>query len=60
MDLEVDVEGRRYLEDRDTTTVLAGSRARLVSFTEHWTFALTDNPQQPWRIVASGVPLSQL
>jgi hypothetical protein len=59
MNLEVDVEGRRYLEDRNTTTVLSGSRSRLASFTEHWTFALTDNPQQPWRIVASGVPLPQ-
>ncbi|HEV3128610.1 MAG TPA: Tim44-like domain-containing protein [Solirubrobacteraceae bacterium] len=59
MNLEVDVEGRRYLEDRNTTTVLSGSRSRLASFTEHWTFALTDNPQQPWRIVASGMPLPQ-
>ena len=59
MSLEVEVEGRRYLEDRDTTTVLAGSRSRMVSFTEHWTFALSDDPQQPWRIVTSAAPLAR-
>ncbi|MFL5824516.1 MAG: TIM44-like domain-containing protein [Solirubrobacteraceae bacterium] len=50
MTVEVDVEGRRYLEDRDTTAVVAGSRSRQVSFTERWRFALTDDPRQPWRI----------
>jgi predicted lipid-binding transport protein (Tim44 family) len=55
MTLEVDVEGRRYLEDRDTTEVLAGSRSRRTRFTERWKFALTDDPRQPWRIAtASG------
>jgi predicted lipid-binding transport protein (Tim44 family) len=59
MSLEVEVEGRRYLEDRDTTTVLAGSRSRVVSFTEHWTFALTDDSRQPWRIVTSASPVAR-
>ncbi len=40
MTIEVDVEGRRYLEDRDTTAVVAGSKSRPVRFTERWTFAL--------------------
>ena len=40
MTIEVDLEGRRYIEDRDTTAVLAGSQSRATSFTEHWTLAL--------------------
>ncbi|MEA2214213.1 MAG: hypothetical protein QOF83_4161 [Solirubrobacteraceae bacterium] len=54
MTVEVDITGRRYLEDRDTTAVLSGSRSRQTSFTERWTFALTDDVSQPWRIVAAG------
>ena len=50
MVVEVDVHGARYLEDRDTTAVLRGSRSRPIDFTERWTFALTEDPQQPWRI----------
>ena len=56
MAIEVDVEGRRYIEDRNTTTVLAGSRAKPTTFTEHWTFALTGDSGQPWRIVRVGAP----
>lgn len=56
MAIEVDVEGRRYIEDRNTTTVLAGSRAKPTTFTEHWTFALTGDSAQPWRIVRVGAP----
>jgi predicted lipid-binding transport protein (Tim44 family) len=59
MTVEVDVEGRRYLEDRDTTTVVAGSRSRSTSFTEHWVFALDGNAAQPWRIAAVGAPVAQ-
>jgi predicted lipid-binding transport protein (Tim44 family) len=54
MTAEVDITGRRYLEDRDTTAVLSGSRSRQTSFTERWTFALTGDVSQPWRIVAAG------
>ena len=53
MSVEVDVEGRRYLEERDTTAVLAGSRSRRVRFTERWTLGLSDDPGQPWRIAAA-------
>ena len=56
MAVEVDVEGRRYIENRDTTEVLAGSRSRPAIFTEHWTFALDGDAAQPWRIVAVGAP----
>jgi predicted lipid-binding transport protein (Tim44 family) len=57
MTVEVDITGRRYLEDRDTTAVLAGSRSRSSSFTERWTFALTGDEAQPWRITATGAPV---
>jgi predicted lipid-binding transport protein (Tim44 family) len=60
MAIEVDLEGRRYIEDRDTAAVLAGSQSRLASFTEHWTLALNGNAAEPWRIVAVGAPLSRL
>jgi predicted lipid-binding transport protein (Tim44 family) len=56
MTIEVDVEGRRYVEDRDTTEVVVGSRSRRTTFTEHWTFALDGGAAQPWRIVAVGAP----
>jgi predicted lipid-binding transport protein (Tim44 family) len=56
MAVEVDVEGRRYIENRDTTEVLAGSRSRPTIFTEHWTFALDGKAAQPWRIVSVGAP----
>jgi predicted lipid-binding transport protein (Tim44 family) len=54
MTVEVDVHGARYLEDRDTAAVVAGSKSRPTGFTERWTFALTDDPQQPWRICGVG------
>jgi predicted lipid-binding transport protein (Tim44 family) len=56
MTIEVDVEGRRYIEDRSTTNVVAGSRSRATTFTEHWTFALKGDAAQPWRIAAVGTP----
>jgi predicted lipid-binding transport protein (Tim44 family) len=58
MTVEVDVEGRRYVEDRDTAAVLAGSRTRITKFTQRWTFGLTGDDQQPWRIVAAAAPLA--
>jgi hypothetical protein len=54
MAVEVDVVGRRYLEDRDTTEVLSGSRSKATGFTEHWTFALDGDGDQPWRIAVIG------
>jgi predicted lipid-binding transport protein (Tim44 family) len=59
MAIEVDVIGRRYIENRRTAEVLAGSQSRETSFTEHWTFALDGPAQQPWRIVAAGAPLAR-
>ncbi len=53
MTVGVEVEGRRYIEDRDTAEVLAGSRDHQVKFTERWTFALDGDAEQPWRIAAA-------
>jgi predicted lipid-binding transport protein (Tim44 family) len=57
MMVEVDLTGRRYTEDRDTTAVVSGSRSKATSFTERWTFSLTDDEAQPWRITAVGSPV---
>jgi predicted lipid-binding transport protein (Tim44 family) len=57
MTIEVDLTGRRYLEDRDTTAVLAGSRSRATSFTERWTMALNGDQAQPWRITSVAAPV---
>jgi predicted lipid-binding transport protein (Tim44 family) len=59
MAIEVELTGRRYIEDRNTTAVLAGSQARETRFTEHWTLALNGDATMPWRIVATGASLAQ-
>ncbi|MDX6640005.1 MAG: hypothetical protein QOF12_1016, partial [Solirubrobacteraceae bacterium] len=53
MSVEVDVSGRRYIEDRDTTDVVSGSRSSEARFTERWTLAIDGPAENPWRIVAS-------
>ncbi|HTU97225.1 MAG TPA: Tim44-like domain-containing protein [Solirubrobacteraceae bacterium] len=57
MTVEVDLTGRRYVENRDTAAVLAGSRTRKTSFTERWTLSLTGDEAQPWRITAVAEPV---
>ncbi|HLH67224.1 MAG TPA: TIM44-like domain-containing protein [Solirubrobacteraceae bacterium] len=57
MTIEVDLSGRRYVENRDTTAVLAGSRTRRTGFTERWTMTLTDDQRTPWRIAAVAAPV---
>jgi len=57
MTVEVDLTGRRYVENRDTAAVIAGSRSRKTSFTERWTLSLTGDETQPWRITAVGEPV---
>jgi predicted lipid-binding transport protein (Tim44 family) len=54
MTVSVLAEGRRYVEDRDTTRVLSGSPARNTRFTERWTLALDGGDANPWRIVRVG------
>ncbi|MGH2842952.1 MAG: hypothetical protein ACRDKL_05125, partial [Solirubrobacteraceae bacterium] len=57
MTIDVDLRGRRYVEERDTTRVLFGSPTRLIGFTERWTLALGEDVAEPWRIVAVQAPL---
>jgi predicted lipid-binding transport protein (Tim44 family) len=54
MTIDVELSGRRYLEDRDTAAVLGGSQNRAVNFTERWTLALDGSDAQPWRIASVG------
>ena len=53
MAIEVDVSGRRYVENRDTVAVVAGSKDREVEFTERWLLALTGGDTAPWQIVSA-------
>jgi predicted lipid-binding transport protein (Tim44 family) len=53
MTVEVELWGRRYVEDRDTASVLSGSKTEAAVFTERWTLALDGPEAQPWRIVAA-------
>jgi predicted lipid-binding transport protein (Tim44 family) len=57
MTIEVDITGRRYLEDRDTAAVLSGSRTRAAGFTERWTLSLSGDEKQPWRIASVAAPV---
>jgi predicted lipid-binding transport protein (Tim44 family) len=59
MSIEVELEGRRYIEDRDTAAILSGSQSRATSFTEYWTRALDGGDKQPWRIASVGAPLAR-
>lgn len=54
MSVEVDVSGRRYVEDRDTAAVVSGSKSAETTFTERWTLAIDGPAENPWRIVAAG------
>jgi predicted lipid-binding transport protein (Tim44 family) len=56
MTIDVDLRGRRYIQDRDTTQVLSGSSVRPIGFTERWTLAVTGDSDEPWRIVAVQTP----
>jgi hypothetical protein len=54
MTIDVELSGRRYVEDRDTTAMLSGSAVKPVTFTERWTLALDGPESEPWRIAAVG------
>jgi predicted lipid-binding transport protein (Tim44 family) len=57
MTIEVDIAGKRYIEDRDTAAVVAGIQSRSSSFTEHWTMALDGDAAQPWRVASVATPV---
>jgi predicted lipid-binding transport protein (Tim44 family) len=52
MDVELEVRGYRYVEDRDTTEVLSGSPDLSATFTERWRLELDGDDAHPWRIAA--------
>jgi predicted lipid-binding transport protein (Tim44 family) len=56
MTIDVELSGRRYLEDRDTAAVVSGSQSKATTFTERWTLALEGPDEQPWRIAQVGAP----
>jgi predicted lipid-binding transport protein (Tim44 family) len=53
MAVEAEVSGARYVEDRDTTTVLSGSKDHQIVFNERWRMVLDGHDDTPWRISGS-------
>jgi predicted lipid-binding transport protein (Tim44 family) len=51
MTVDVELGGRRYVEDRDTAAVVSGSKDSAATFTERWMLALDGPADAPWRIV---------
>lgn len=50
--VELEVVGRRYVEDRDTLVVVEGDRSTDRAFTQRWRMELTGDDARPWRIAA--------
>jgi predicted lipid-binding transport protein (Tim44 family) len=50
MTIEVELGGRRYVEDRDTAAVLSGSKDSAATFVERWQLALDGDGASPWRV----------
>ncbi len=54
--VELEVAGVQYVEDRDTTQILAGRKGRSTTTRQRWTLRLSDDPRRPWSVVhAAGV-----
>jgi predicted lipid-binding transport protein (Tim44 family) len=51
--VELNVRGRRYIEDRDTAAVVWGSQSSAVRFGLRWTLALQGPDDHPWQVVAT-------
>jgi predicted lipid-binding transport protein (Tim44 family) len=56
MTVDVKLNGRRYLQDRATTAILAGSDIHAITFTERWTLTLSGGAENPWQITAATSP----
>jgi predicted lipid-binding transport protein (Tim44 family) len=54
MTVEVEVRGRRYVEDRDDASVVSGSKVRETTTVERWTLALSGPDDRPWQVVGVG------
>ena len=50
--VHMELEGVRYVEDRNTLTLVAGSKDGPTRFDGTWTLALDGSPDVPWRISA--------
>ena len=50
--VHMDLEGVRYVEDRNTLDVVAGTRDRTTRFDGTWTLALDGPDDAPWRVAA--------
>jgi predicted lipid-binding transport protein (Tim44 family) len=54
--VNVDVEGVRYREDRDTLAVVEGDKRRARRWRQAWTLTLSgDEAAMPWRLAAASV-----
>jgi len=51
--IEAEVTGVRYIEDRDTVAVVSGDKNAERTFTERFVLQLTDDPENPWQLVAA-------
>jgi predicted lipid-binding transport protein (Tim44 family) len=49
MTIEVELGGRRYVEDRDTAAVVSGSK-EADTFSERWRLTLDGAEAAPWRL----------
>ena len=56
MTVEVDVRGRRYVQDRDTAAIVSGDATKERSFTERWVMSLNGDDKHPWRITDATAP----
>jgi hypothetical protein len=56
MTVEVEVGGRRYVEDRDTATVVAGDKDRTSTFSARWVLTLAP---QGWSLASAQTPYSR-
>ena len=56
MTVDVKLTGRRYLQDRASAAILAGSDIHAITFTERWTLTLSGDAENPWQITAATTP----
>jgi predicted lipid-binding transport protein (Tim44 family) len=54
MIVELELSGRRYLQNRDTVALVEGSRDTETRWTERWTFALAGDASAPWIVEGAG------
>jgi predicted lipid-binding transport protein (Tim44 family) len=56
MTVEVEVRGRRYVQDRDTAAIVSGSDSKETAFTERWLMSLAGDDKNPWVVVDATAP----